>query len=272
MAAGAGYDTPAVFGVAGLPEAVAASLSPPMHRAAFDALGMEHAYYVPLGLRESSAGKALRSLPRLGFRGVNVTTPFKRVAAEIAHVGSERVERSGSANTLTIDRSGRIHAASTDGQAVIEAITAQGQELAGANVVMLGAGGVARDIAVALDDAGVGTLTIWNRSSEHAADVAALPTSTSTNVVSEIASLPMADVVIGTIPLGAYAELDLSAVRAELAVDLAYSSGSAGTALRSTAGDSIDGREILARQGALSFSIWFGVEPPLEAMLAAVRA
>ncbi|MCW2928197.1 MAG: aroE, partial [Thermoleophilia bacterium] len=161
---------PVVLGVAGTATAVANSLSPRMMQAAFESLGLD-AHYVPLALRERSAAKALRGLPRLGFRGCNVTMPFKRLAAEVAHVRSPRVERSGVANTLVVEEDGTIRAEATDGIAVLGAIADRGVSLEGAHVVLIGAGGVATELALACADAGCARIDVWNRTRARAEEL-----------------------------------------------------------------------------------------------------
>lgn len=274
-----GYRIPCVLGVAGSAQAVTASLSPAMHRAAFTALGMEHGYYVPLALRESSAAKALRSLPRLGFRGANVTAPFKAVAAEVAHSRSDRVGRSGVANTLIIDRSGRIHAEATDGDAVVAAIVDRRIPLSRCDVVLLGAGGAAFDVAFALAEAGVRSLHLWNRNAARAETLALRLREWFSGLPLEVhVDLPIhhsAGVFVGAVPEpalegGSFPALDEST----LVVDLAYRRDRQPTVLcamaRAAGARDVDGREILARQGAASFALWLGVDAPLEEMRRAI--
>ena len=270
---------PVVLGVVGQPDVAARSLSPVMHGAAIAKLGL-NAYYVPLAVRERAIRKALRGLPRLGFRGVNVTMPYKPVAAEVADTRSDVVERSGVANTLVIDEHGRIHAESTDGLGVVEAIRARGSSLEGAEIVLIGAGGAATEVAHALCAAGAGRLHLWNRTLERAEQLAetlqrVFPAQ-GIEVHTDVPIHVPAHVLASAIPHEAAAELELTGIRPEtLVVDLAYRTDRQPTALVEAAqirgAACVDGREVLVRQGAASFRLWFGIEPPTEVMHSAVR-
>ncbi|MBC7461671.1 MAG: shikimate dehydrogenase, partial [Thermoleophilia bacterium] len=165
-------DGPAVLGVVGLPEVVASSLSPRMMRAAFEAWGID-AHYVPLAVRPDDLERSLRSLAGLGFRGCNVTMPYKEAAAAVADTCSARVEQTGVANTLVVTPHGRLHAEATDGIALTAAPAARTVDLRGGRGVLLGAGGVAMEAALALVGAGIARLDIWNRTPQRAEELAA---------------------------------------------------------------------------------------------------
>lgn len=268
-----------MLGVAGLPHVVANSLSPRMMAAAFEALGLE-AWYVPLAIRERSAAKALRALPRLGFRGCNVTMPFKHVAAEIAQTRSEIAERSGAANTLIVRDDGTIHADATDGVAVVDAIRDRGVALQDAHVVLIGAGGAATEAAVACADAGAARIDIWNRTRENgdrlAARLRSLAPALELQVHDRMPIRHPAHVLIGCVPPDAIDPKALAGLHeGTLVVDFAYRRDGQPTpfmvAARQCPGGGVDGRELLVRQGAVSFRAWFGVEPPIEVMKRAVR-
>lgn len=270
---------PAVFGVAGTPEVVARSLSPVMFRAAFEATGIR-GYYVPLAIRERSARKALRSLARLGFRGCNVTMPFKSIAAEIADTRSEDVEQSGVANTLTVDSNGQIHADATDGISVVELLEEQGIPCKNASFTLLGAGGSATDVAFALARAGARAISLVNRTSEHTIELAERLQSVFPALELEIPEgLPIhvpAHVLVSAVPEVAVTDTTLTQITsATTVVDLAYRPDRQPTQLMQSALDCgaacIHGRTILARQGANSFRVWFGAEAPFEVMQRAVK-
>ncbi len=269
----------AVLGVAGTAAAVANSLSPRMMQAAFGELGLD-AYYVPLALRERSAAKALRALPRLGFRGCNVTMPYKRIAAQVAHTRSELVERTGVANTLVVGPDGAMHADATDGAALREAVAHRGVPLAGARVVLVGAGGVAMEAAVACADAGAERVDIWNRTRSHADELAArlqlIAPALGVQVHDRMPIREASDVLVGCIPADAIDPRTLAALHPDtLVVDFAYRRDGRPTPMMAAVATEpergIDGRELLVRQGALAFRQWFEVDAPTEVMSSAVR-
>ena len=270
---------PVVLGVAGTPEVVANSLSPRMMRAAFDALELD-GHYVPLALRERSAGKALRAVPRLGFRGCNVTMPYKPLAAQVAHSRSEVVERTGVANTLVVRADGTIHAEATDGVALREALEARDVSLAGERVVLVGAGGVAMEAALSCADLGARRLDIWNRTRTHAEELAnrlrMVAPALELQVHDRMPIRESARVLLGCVPADALDSRSLAALHEDtLVVDFAYRRDGRPTPMMAAVAHrperGVDGRELLVRQGAASFRHWFGIEAPIEVMTSAVR-
>jgi shikimate dehydrogenase len=268
-----------VLGVAGTPEVIANSLSPRMMRAAFDALGIE-AHYVPLALRERSAAKALRALPRLGFRGCNVTMPYKPLAAAIAHTRSEAVERTGVANTLLVREDGTIHAEATDGIALRDALAERDVQLAGERIVLVGSGGVAMEAALACADLGAARIDVWNRTRAHAEALVErlriVAPALELQVHDRMPIRESARVLLGCVPADALDPRTLASLHEDtLVVDFAYRRDGRPTpmmaAVANRPGRCVEGRELLVRQGAASFREWFGVEAPIEVMTSAVR-
>ena len=270
---------PVVLGVAGTAAAVANSLSPRMMQAAFVELGLD-AHYVPLALRERSAAKGLRALPRLGFRGCNVTMPYKELAAQVAHTRSERVARTGVANTLIVGEDGTIHAEATDGIAVAGAIADRGVSLDGGRVVVVGAGGAAMEAAVACIDAGATRIDIWNRTRANGEALAdrlrIVAPALDLQVHDRMPIREPAHVLLGCVPADAIDPRALAQLHEDtLVVDLAYRRDGRPTPMMVAVSDrperGVDGRELLVRQGAESFRAWFGVAAPIEVMTSAVR-
>lgn len=254
------------------------SLSPVMFQAAFAARGIR-GWYSPLALTEAGARRGLRALPDLGFRGANVTMPFKLLAAEIADTRSDLVQRTGVANTLIVGDDQSIHAEATDGVGVIAALSHRNIELSGADILMLGAGGVARDIACALAAAGAAKIRIWNRNPARASDLCELLQEVQPEMGLEICeTLPIGDaahVVISAVPEHASDGIASKIARvAPVIVDLAYRPDRQHTALASSAlargAQVVEGRELLARQGAASYTHWLGDEAPYKEMLRAI--
>ncbi len=128
-------------GIIGNP--VSHSLSPRMHNAAFEALGLDWAY-VPLRVDGERLHDAVRGLVALDFAGANVTIPHKTAVIEFCTEVDEVARKAASVNTLVI-HDGHVAGSSTDGLAVTQAVDAQG-----AHVLVLGAGGAARAVATAL--------------------------------------------------------------------------------------------------------------------------
>ncbi len=154
-----------VFGIIGHP--VEHSLSPIMHNAAFEALGI-HAVYVPLTVKPEDLGKATLSMRAMGITGMNVTVPHKGAVMEFLDELHTSAKQAGAVNTI-ICRGGKLHGYNTDGPGFLLSLRKDGHfDPAGKKVVLLGAGGAASAVAVALAAAGVRRLVIANRDKSRA--------------------------------------------------------------------------------------------------------
>lgn len=266
-----------LFGVAGAPEVVEASLSPAMHNAAFAAQGID-ARYVPIPLEPDQAEQFLRELGCQGFRGINVTMPYKPLACRVANTRSEAVLAAGVANTLLVEPAG-IHAEATDGQAVVDALADRGVKVRGARLVLIGAGGAAREVAYACAAEGAAGIALWNRTTQRAEQLAEELQNVFPDLNLELCrQLPIhvpANALISAVPQEALAEVAGENMPADrVVVDMAYRRDGTPThlvrAAHNSASACVDGREILVRQGAASFRCWFGREAPTEVMRSAV--
>jgi shikimate dehydrogenase len=238
-----------------------------MHNAAFRALGLDDWLYVRLPLEPSRFAETVRALPASGYAGINVTIPHKEAALELADAASEAAAAIGAANTLSFE-GGAIEADNTDAQGFLDAL---GRPVAGLTALILGAGGAARAVAWALREAGAREVSIWNRTPERAARVAA-------ELGVRAAPRPVrADLLVNATSVGLHGSVDdlpLSKVGdPELVADLVYSDHPTPvTAWATERGTScVDGLEMLVRQGARSFVRWTGQDPPLDLMREAVR-
>jgi shikimate dehydrogenase len=259
------------LGVLGWP--VAHSRSPAIQNAALRAAGLGEWRYQLLPVPPELFEETVRALPGAGFRGANVTIPHKQAAVDLADGASARARAIGAANTLTFGADG-IEADNTDAPALIEALPFSAE---GRSALVLGAGGSARAAVWALLDAGAGDVRVWNRTPERAerlcAELGGTPVRTAEPaeilVHCTASGLDDSAPMFNSLPVGAD---DL--VRYDCVVDLVYRDTDTPliTAARQHAIPSVDGLELLVRQGALSFERFTGVEAPLDAMLAAARA
>ena len=160
-------------GVLGWP--VDHSRSPRLHGYWLDHYGIDGAY-VPLAVAPDDLQAALRALPSLGFAGVNVTIPHKEAALRLVDDPDPVAARIGAVNTITVGRDGRLLGANSDGFGFIENLRAGAPDwrAAAGPAVVLGAGGAARAIVVALLDAGARELRIVNRTRARAETLAEL--------------------------------------------------------------------------------------------------
>ncbi len=252
-------------GVLGWP--VAHSRSPAIHEAAYAAAGLEGWRYQLLPVPPDLFEETLRALPGAGFVGGNVTIPHKEAALAAADTATDAARAIGAANSLSFDGA-RIEADNTDAPGFLAAL---GEPPAG-RAVVLGAGGSARAVAWALRSAGA-EVEVWNRTPQRAERLAA------ELGVRAVATVEPGGLLVNCTAVGLegedpFAALPLEPGRMgewEVVADLVYGEGE--TALIRDAREAgvrvVDGREILVRQGALSFERWTGVPAPLPAMRAA---
>ena len=162
-------EIPPLAGVIGWP--IGHSKSPVLHGHWLKRYGI-NGHYVPIGLRPENFEDGLRSLMALGFKGVNVTIPYKENVLSIATSVSDRAALIGAANTLIFRENGGIRADNTDGYGFIANIRQHAPDwdaTAGAALV-LGAGGASRAIVSSLLQEGAEEVRIANRT-RHRADI-----------------------------------------------------------------------------------------------------
>lgn len=161
-----------VAGVMGWP--VEHSLSPRLHGYWLERYDVDGAY-VPLPVRPEDLPLAFKSLPRLGFLGWNVTLPHKEAAFRLVGERDAAAERMGAVNTVLVLADGRTRGLNTDGYGFVANLREQAPSWRpeAGPAALVGAGGAARGVAVALLDAGLPGLRITNRSRERAESLAA---------------------------------------------------------------------------------------------------
>lgn len=127
-------------------------------------------HYIPMEVASSNLAEVLGTLPKMGFRGVNVTIPHKEAVLEIADVITDRAALIGAANTITFQSDGKIHADNTDGVGFIANIrqTVPTWNPGSGPALVLGAGGAARAVVATLLQEGVPQILISNRTRARA--------------------------------------------------------------------------------------------------------
>lgn len=286
-----------LVGVMGWP--VEHSLSPPMHNAAFAALGLNWCY-MPFPVWPGKVEAAVQGLVALGFRGANVTVPHKQAVMSPLDNVASNAQALGAVNTIVIDRAGDANGPTgsavtlagynTDDVGFIEALVRggfvfNGRANGGHTAVVVGAGGAARAVVFGLLKAGVARVTVLNRTLERAkalvkalypfaqtsASLRALPLVPETLIESSRA----ADLLVNATSVGMWPHVDASiwpngvALPAHLHVfDLVYNPLETKLLrqVREAGAHAIDGLEMLVRQGGIAFALWTGQEPPLDVM------
>ncbi len=269
-----------VVGVIGWP--VKHSLSPPMHNAAFRTLGLNWVY-VPFEVHPDAISQAIAGLRGLGMRGLNVTIPHK--AAVVPHLD----EISPLSRTLgvvnTIDNvAGHLSGDSTDGPGFMRALAEAGEDIAENRVVLIGAGGSARAVALAAAEERPAELVIVNRTLARAVALAELvkqgarlePVHAIALDSSEVAEVvSSAHVIIDATPVGMYPQTNVAPVispewlrPSQLVCDLTYNPRETVLlkAARAAGARVLDGTGMLVHQGAIAFERWTGQPAPVEVM------
>lgn len=265
-------------GVVGSP--VRHSLSPTLHNAAYAALGLDWAY-VAFEVDPGELAPAVSGAKALGLVGLSVTMPFKEQAAALANRRSPTARRLGAANTLTFEK-GAMVAESTDGDGLLDDLrTWANFEPEGRRCGVLGAGGAARAVILALAEAGAAEILVVNRTPVTAFRAAAL--ARGIGRVARPAELVDLDLVVQATPVGmpgvggeigtGPAEFDPSSLeRGQLAVDLVYHPARTPWLRQASLGGARvrNGLGMLVHQAARQVERWTGEPAPLEAMWASV--
>jgi shikimate dehydrogenase len=259
-----------------LGDPLAYTRSPELHRAGLEALGLEcesHAIRTPA----AELGARLAELAEAGYRGVNLTHPLKEVALDRLGRVSESARRAHSVNTVGFD-SGLLWGETTDGDGFVDLLRSRGREPFEQRVLLLGAGGAARSLALALAAAGcrsivasarrIGAVRERWRGLAHAALVA-------WRSDAETASLAGATVVVNATPLADDEEGPAPIERLPrhgLIVDLVYGEEITPWVRRARAmgREAYDGLGLLAFQARRSLSLWTGREVPIGPLMRAV--
>lgn len=215
---------------------------------------------------------------RSGARGANVTVPFKFEAFQYATALTPRAKASGAVNTLRFDGDA-VLGDNTDGIGLSRDITDNLQvALAGARVLLVGAGGAAYGVAGALLDAHPAMLAITNRTPGKAADLSAkYPQSAARAMAAADLAREQFDVVINATSASLSGEVPLvppGCFAADaLAYDMMYGKGDTPfMQLAAAAGArTADGLGMLVEQAAEAFFVWHSVRPKTAAVIAMLR-
>ena len=268
-------------GVIGSP--VAHSRSPQIHRHWLTTLGLR-GFYIPMHVTADDLAEVLKTLPRAGFVGVNVTIPHKEKVLELADLVTDRATLIGAANTLIFRKDGRIHADNTDGYGFIQNLrhNAPGWDPKAGPAAVLGAGGAARAVVASLLDAGVPEILISNRTRVRA-DALKADFGNRLHVVDWVQAGNMLDdavTVVNTTSLGMIGKpplrVPLDGLRKGAVVtDLVYAPLKTRLLEEAEAAGcvTVDGLGMLLFQAVPGFERWFGVRPEVDsaARAAALR-
>lgn len=263
-----------VYSVIGHP--VSQSFSPKIHNYLFEKYGID-AVYVSYDVDPDHVGEAINGIRHLGIMGTNVTIPHKIEVMKYLDEIDEKAKLFGAVNTIkNVD--GKLYGYNTDGTGLTKSLKdASGETMDGKKVLIIGAGGACRSIAIQLAIENAASIEIVNRSIEKAQsivdtinehfDTKAIATS---KVITQ-KNIDDVDVLINTTPIGMGTDespIDTSLVPPKnmIIADAVYKPHETAFIKWGLKHDLkiAYGIQMLINQGVHSFSIWTGVTPTLE--------
>ena len=268
-----------ICGVIGDP--IEHTMSPVMHNAAFNQLGLDY-LYIAFRVRKEELGKAIEGMRALNIIGLNVTIPHKVTIIPFLDELDPLADRIGAVNTV-VNSDGVLQGYNTDATGFLQALLDRGVKPKGKNVVILGAGGASRAISFILADRGA-NLVILNRLLEldwaeklayeiteaFKKEVKALEL----NEENLATVLEGADILVNATSVGMSPDTDETPVPAKLlkpslvVFDVVYNPTQTRLMREAEAAGAktIGGLDMLVWQGALAFEKWTGQKPPVDLM------
>ena len=249
------------------------SKSPILHRFWLNQNNI-NGHYIPLKVSKIDLELVLKTLPKMGFSGVNVTVPHKESVLKIANEITQSASQIGSANTLTFLPCGGFKADNTDGYGFLKNLEENEPtwDSSNAKVLIIGAGGASRAVISALLNSGVSKIAITNRTHERANElkeyfdrkIDVIKWNEKEQFLGEINTL------VNTTTLGMLGcenlDLPLSSINmGTIVLDLVYNPIKT-TLLQNAEKQGckiIDGLGMLLHQATPGFKEWFGVEPKI---------
>jgi len=255
---------------------VAHSLSPVIHRAAFEAAGIDWSY-TAFDVPDGDAGAALDAMRTLGIGGLSVTMPHKTVVAELVDRLDPAARALHAVNTVSWDGD-ELVGSSTDGDGFVASLVEAGVATTGSSIGVIGAGGAARSLVDALARAGASAIIVVNRTASRARQAADLAPVASIGTQDDLAHV---EIVVNATSIGMGGTLDLPCdvglLRpGQVVADLVYHPlDTPWLAAAAALGcQTVDGLGMLVHQAALQQQIWLGGDVVIDtsAMRAAAEA
>lgn len=256
-----------------------------MEEAAFAALHLNFRY-LTLKVTKEDFPDAMKSIHALHMKGMNLTMPHKINVIPYLDELSEAARLIGAVNTIVVKKDGSLFGENTDGKGFVQALKNAGEALLHKHITILGAGGAAKAIAVECALAGADSVTVINRSAQRAEELAGV-IRTHTSAAAEGLSLSPnqkipqnTDILINATSIGLHPDsdqrpdIDYSTVTDSMVVtDVVFNPADTLflQACRAQGAKTVSGLGMLACQGALNFTLWTGMEAPLDVMEATLR-
>jgi len=259
-------------GVIGSP--IAHSKSPVLHGYWLKRYGID-GYYIPMDVAQDDLAEVIRTLPLMGFVGVNVTIPHKETVLDLADIVTDRAALIGAANTLIFRKDGKIHADNTDGYGFIENLRqgAPDWDPTAGPAAVIGAGGACRAVVASLLEVGVKEIRLSNRT-RNRADILKREFGARVKVFDWVKAGNMmegAATVVNTTSLGMVGKpefrVPLDALSTNAVVtDLVYAPLDTAFLVKAREKGcvTVDGLGMLLHQAVPGFERWFGERPEAD--------
>lgn len=263
------------------------SLSPVMHNAAIQALGVDYVY-VPLPVNPDSLAEAIAGLTAVGCVGFNVTIPHKQAIRDFCTSISPLAQKVGAVNTVYRGPQG-WYGTNTDLAGFLSPLQQLDRDWQEIQPVILGCGGAARAVVVACSELGCLEVFVVGRNAAKLEKFARswqeinLPMTVNTCHWSQLAQLlPQKELIVNTTPLGMYPQVEACPLTEELlslvspeaiAYDLIYTPNPTRflSILQQRGIVTINGLEMLVQQGAIALETWLKQPVPVEVMRSSLQ-
>jgi shikimate dehydrogenase len=261
-----------IAGVIGWP--VAQSRSPVLHGHWLKQYGVSGAY-LPLPVQPERLPDAIRGLRALGFSGCNVTIPHKLAVLKLVDQVDPVAARIGAVNTVVVQENGTLSGFNTDAYGFLASLRDVRPDFKAADgpIVVLGAGGAARAVVVALLDDGATEIRLTNRTRERAQDLARIDPARIRVIDwgSRNAALDGAALLVNTTSQGMVGypplEVALDALPKAAAIcDIVYTPLETPllAAARKRGNTAVDGLGMLLHQAVPAFEAFYGMRPQVS--------
>ncbi|CAI3922535.1 Shikimate 5-dehydrogenase (AroE) (PDB:1NPD) [Commensalibacter communis] len=227
--------------------------------------------YIPLAVKAEDFKDVIQTMKAAGFKGCNITIPYKEAAYQCCDIVDETAKKMGSVNTLWFTEDGKICGTSTDGDGFVANLRDAGLILTNKKILILGAGGAARSVAYSLLQENA-QITVTNRTLKRAEQlVQDLSSGRVIDWQSWTKELGSFDLLVNTTSLGMEGKEDFqfdlhNASKNLVVTDIVYVPRI--TPLLRAAEQkglkTVEGLGMLLHQARLGFSKWFGVDPIVD--------
>lgn len=275
--------TTKILGVIGDP--IEHSLSPLMHNAAIEALGVDYVY-LPIPVKVADLSTAIAGFKAIGLLGFSVTIPHKQTILSFLSEVSDVAKIVGAVNTVWRTDNG-WHGTNTDVEGFIAPLQGYNRDWSQVTPLILGCGGAARAVVVGLSGLGCTDINVVGRDlqklSQFQQSLSNVSLSINISAWEQIDDLvPQAELVVNTTPIGMYPNVEQCPIEeavmeklqpGAIAYDLIYTPNPTQflKLAKQQKAIAIDGLEMLVQQGVAAFKIWVGETPPVDIMRQVLR-